>query len=159
MKIAMIASVGKNLELGKNNKLIFNLKDDLKYFKKMTLGKVVVMGKNTFLSLPGILKDRKNIVISKTLNINNQDIEIYSSIEEFLKKYENYQDEIFIIGGASIYKQFLYLASKLYLTEVNSEASADTYFPSFDKSLYQKEIIGTNKENGIEYTYTLYRRK
>lgn len=158
MKISMIACVGKNLELGKNNKLIWSLKKDLNYFKKVTEGKMVVMGKNTFLSLPSLLKNRQNVIISKTL-INNK-LEIYSSILDFLNKYQDYQEEIFIIGGASIYKQFLELATKLYLTEVNLEdKTADTYFPEFDKNKYQKEIIAEEMENGIQYTYTLYRRK
>jgi len=160
MKISMIACVGKNLELGKNNDLIWHLPNDLKYFKKVTEGSVVVMGKNTYLSLSGLLKNRKNVIISRTLELDNQDVEIYKSLAEFFKVYKDYQEEIFIIGGATLYKQFLEYATKLYLTEVAKEDnSADVYFPKFDKSLYEKEIIKEECEKDIQYTYTLYRRK
>ncbi len=160
MKISIIACVGKNLELGKNNDLIFHIKDDMKYFKSVTLNHIVLMGRKTFESLPGILKDRKNVVITRSKNIDfPSEVEVYSSIEEFMKKYKNYNDEIFVIGGASIYRQFLDYCDKIYLTEVNEERDADVYFPSFDKSLYNKEIVGSGESKTLKYDFTIYRRK
>ena len=162
MKLSMIACVGKNLELGKNNDLIWHLPNDLKYFKKVTDGKMVVMGKNTFKSLPGVLKNRKNIVLtfaddSETLPPL---VEVFHSIDEFLENYKDYSDEIFIIGGASIYKQFIDKASTLYLTEVmESCEDASVYFPNFDKDNYIKEVIGCGSDNDINYQFTIYRRK
>ena len=161
MKLSMIACVGKNLELGKNNDLIWHLPNDLKYFKKVTDGHVVVMGKNTFKSLPKVLPNRKNIVLTfpDDEEILPDELEVFHGIEEFLESYKDYQDEVFIIGGASIYKQFLKYADNLYLTEVDMESEADVYFPEFDKSLYNKEIVLENSDNGVKYTHVIYRRK
>lgn len=162
MKISIIAAIGENLELGKNNTLIWSLPNDLKYFKKVTSGKMVVMGKNTFKSLPKVLPNRKNVVLTfpdDTEDLGDE-VEIYHSIPEFLEKYKDYKDEIFIIGGASIYKQFLDLASTLYLTEVKDTCNdASVYFPKFDKSLYNKEFVLANSDNGINYEHVIYRRK
>lgn len=162
MKISIIAAVGENLELGKNNTLIWSLPNDLKYFKKVTSGKMVVMGKNTFKSLPKVLPNRKNVVLTFPDDTEDlgKEVEIYHSIPEFLEKYKDYQDEIFIIGGASIYKQFLDLASNLYLTEVKDTCKdASVYFPRFDESLYNKEFVLANSDNGINYEHVIYRRK
>lgn len=162
MKLSMIACVGKNLELGKNNDLIWHLPNDLKYFKKVTDGHVVVMGKNTFKSLPKVLPNRKNIVLTfpDDEEILPDELEVFHGIEEFLESYKDYQDEVFIIGGASIYKQFLKYADNLYLTEVDMESDqADVYFPEFDKSLYNKEIVLENSDNNIKYKHVIYRRK
>ena len=161
MKLSMIACVGKNLELGKNNDLIWHLPNDLKYFKKVTDGHVVVMGKNTFNSLPGVLKNRKNIVLTFKDDVDSlpSEVEVFHGIDEFLDSYKDYQGEIFIIGGASIYKQFLEYADCLYLTEVEEEEEADVYFPKFDKNLYDREVVLENSDNGILYTHVIYRRK
>ena len=158
MKLSIIACVGKNLELGYNNDLIFHIKEDMKYFKDITLNHIVVMGRKTFESLPGILKDRKNVVISRNNNFPS-DVEVYSSIEEFMEKYKDYQDEIFVIGGASIYKQFLDYCDKIYLTEVDCSKDADVYFPKFNKDLYDKEIIKSSESKTLKYDFVVYRRK
>lgn len=157
--ISIIACVGKNLELGKNNDLIWHLPNDLKYFKKVTSGKTVIMGRRTFNSLPGILPKRRNIV----LQLPNEDIidgvEIFNDIPSILETVKN-EDEAFIIGGASIYKQFLEYANKLYLTEVNEKCSdAEVYFPKFDKRKYKKYLVGQNSDNGIEYNFVIYERR
>ena len=138
MKLAMIACVGKNLELGRNNDLIWHLPSDLKYFKGVTYGHTVIMGKNTFKSLPGVLKERHNIVLTFKDDKEKlpNEVEVLHSIDEFLDKYKSKDELIFVIGGASIYKQFIDLADTLYLTEVDGECNADVYFPDFDKSLF-----------------------
>ena len=160
MKLSIIACVGENLELGKDNDLIFHIKEDMQYFKEITLNHIVVMGRKTFESLPGILKDRKNVVITRNKNIKFQDeVEVYSSIEEFMEYYKNYQDEIFVIGGASIYRQFLDYCDKIYLTEVHKTVDADVYFPEFDKSLYEKEIVKSGETKTLKYDFSVYRRK
>ena len=159
MKISIIACVGKRLELGRDNDLVFHIKEDLKYFKKVTDNHIVVMGKKTFESLPGVLKNRTNVVLTRSLDKISEDVLVFNSIEKFLEEYKDCQDEIFIIGGASIYKQFLPIASTLYLTEVDKEVEADVYFPEFDKTLYEKEIIEEKIENDINYKFVIYRRK
>ncbi len=160
MKISMIACVGKNLELGKNNDLIWHLKGDMQFFKEKTINHIVVMGSKTFKSLPGVLKDRTNIVLTrKKDNSYPKEVIVFNSISEFLEKYKNTCEEIFIIGGANIYREFLNLADTLYLTEVDSKTDADVYFPNFDYNLYTKEVLSQNEENGIKYKHVLYRRK
>ena len=131
--ISMIAAIGKNNELGKNNDLIWHFKEDMKFFKETTMDHKVVMGRKTYESLPGGLPGREIIVIS-TKPVD-KDIIYYNNINSIVDKYKNTEEEIFICGGASIYKQFLPYADKLYLTEIDSEdEDADTFFPEFDKN-------------------------
>ena len=158
MKVSMIACVGKNLELGKNNDLIWHLPNDLKYFKKVTNGKTVVMGRRTFDSLPGVLPNRRNIVLQFSKEEKIKGVEIFNDIPNLLKSLKN-EDEIFIIGGASIYRQFLEYADKLYLTEVNAKADAQVYFPKFDRRKYKKTIVETNNDNGLEYSFVIYEKR
>lgn len=159
MNINIIAAIGKNNELGKNNNLIWRIKDDMKFFKDTTMGHPIVMGRKTFESLPKVLPGRKNIVLSRN-DINNKEIEVYKSIKEFLINYENFKDDVFIIGGASIYKEFIDLANKMYLTEIDSiDNKADVYFPKFDLNNWDKEILSEKSEDSLEYKHVLYKRK
>ena len=157
MELSIIAAVGKGNQLGKNNGLIWNIPNDLKFFKEKTIGKTVVMGANTFHSIGKPLPQRKNIVITHQ---NIDKVLIYKSIREFLIDYKNKTEEVFIIGGASIYKEFIDYVSTIYLTEIDaSDKEADTYFPEFNKQLYEKIILDKNEENGIKYTHTMYKKK
>ena len=155
--ISMIASVGKNMELGKNNNLIWHFKEDMKFFKETTMGHKVIMGRKTYESLPGNLPGREMIVIStKTVD---GDVIVFNDINSIVDKYKNSQEEIFIIGGASIYKEFLPYASKIYLTEICAEdLAADTFFPSFNKDDWNKVIISENVENNIQFKMCLYQK-
>lgn len=155
--ISMIASVGKNMELGKNNNLIWHFKEDMKFFKETTMGHKVIMGRKTYESLPGNLPGREMIVIStKTVD---GDVTVFNDINSIVDKYKNSQEEIFIIGGASIYKEFLPYASKIYLTEICAEdLAADTFFPSFNKDDWNKVIISENVENNIQFKMCLYQK-
>ena len=159
MNLSIIAAIGKNGELGKNNDLIWKLKEDMKFFKTTTIGHTVVMGKNTYESLPKILPNRKNIVLS-THDINNKEIEVYKNIKDFLTKYKDFSDEIFIIGGASIYSAFIDMVNKMYLTEIDATCnSADVYFPKFNLDNWIKEEISSIEENSIKYKHVLYKKK
>ena len=152
--INIIAAVGKNLEIGKDNKLLWRIPNDQKYFKETTINKTVVMGRKTYESMGKPLKNRKNIVLTRgKLNIDN--VEIVNNYKEIL----NREEEIFIIGGEQIYKKFLPYADNLYLTEINASKEADTYFPEFDKGLYEKEVLKTEEYNDIEYSFVIYRKK
>ena len=94
------------------------------------------------------------------VDIINNEIELYRSIREFLVNYQNLDEEVFIIGGASIYRQFIDLATKLYLTEIEaSDKNADVYFPQFDKSEWDKEELVSKEENSINFKHVLYKRK
>ena len=155
--ISIIAAIGKNNELGLNNDLIWHWPNDLKYFKETTLNQTIVMGYNTFVSLGRVLPNRKHIVLSfEKIKLPDEVIQ-FNNMED-LKNYIKDKD-VFIIGGASMYKQFIDECDKLYLTEIDDTHKADAYFPKFDKNLFNKKIIGTNSDNGINYTFTLYERK
>lgn len=157
MSVSMIAAVGKNLELGKNNNLIWHFKEDMKFFKDTTMGHTVVMGRKTFESLPKALPGRKNIVISSNAEYQAQGATVVTSVEEALQIADN--EELFVIGGGKIYAEFLPYADKLYLTEIDAEcADADTYFPQFNKSEYIKEIINYYDIDGVEFYHVVYKK-
>ena len=155
--ISIIAAIGKNNELGLNNDLIWHLPNDLKFFKEKTLNQNIVMGYNTFVSLGRVLPSRKHIVLSFEKVRLPLEVIQFNNLED-LNNYIKDKD-VFIIGGASIYKQYIDKSSKLYLTEIEDTHKADVYFPKFDKNLFDKKILGTNSDNGINYTFTLYERK
>lgn len=139
--ISIIASVGKNLELGYKGDLIWRVKGDLPHFRRTTSGHTVVMGQFTFESLPAALPDRRNIVITFDKDYAAEGCEVVHSIEEALSILDK-DEENFIIGGGSIYRAFLPFADRLYLTEIDGEfPDADTYFPSFDKSDFLEGIV------------------
>ena len=157
--VTMIAAVGKNLELGRNNDLIWRFKEDMKFFREQTMGKPMVMGYNTFLSLPGLLPGRKHIVLSFEKIDLGKDVEVVTSMDELLDKIVEYP-EVMIIGGASIYKQMLEYSNKLILTEVDAEAKdADVYFPKFNKKDWTKEVLSEQEENDIKFKHLVYTRK
>ena len=156
--ITMIAAIGKNNELGKDNALIWHLPGDLKFFKETTTGKTIIMGRRTFESLPRMLPNRHHIVISSSNNFP-QEVSVYNTIDDLLKDYKDSNEELFVIGGASIYKAFLDLSNKLYLTEIDAEdKNADAYFPTFDKSLYDMEVLKENEDEEIKYRHVLYKK-
>ncbi len=156
--ISLIAAVGKNNELGLDNHLIFNIPGDLKFFRNTTIGKTVIMGRKTYESIGKPLPKRINIVVSNSLK-ETDGITIINSLEEVLEKYLNSEEEVFIIGGESLYNYFINYAQNIYLTKVYANAVADKYFPSFDENNYNQTLLGENKENNLEYKHILYRRK
>lgn len=158
MKLTMIAAIGKNRELGKDNDLIWHLPADLKFFKEQTKGHTIVMGRKTFESLPGMLPKRHHIVISRSNPKLDERVEIFSNIDEFLKAYQNYDEEIFVIGGAQIYSQMLPYADKLILTEIDQSYEADVFFPEFDKAKYHRREVNDITENDIHYKHLIYER-
>ncbi|MDB7985013.1 MULTISPECIES: dihydrofolate reductase [Faecalicoccus] len=159
MKLTEIAAIGKNRELGKDNQLIWHFPQDLKFFKEQTKGHTIVMGRKTFESLPGMLPKRHHIVISKSGAKFPEEVEVFSSIDAFVDAYQTKQEEIFVIGGATIYKQMLSLCHRLILTEINQSYDADVFFPEFDKTLYHKKILNDITENGVHYQHVEYRLK
>lgn len=158
MSISLILSVGKNNEIGKGNDLIWHFHRDMRFFRETTTGNTVLMGRKTFESLPKVLPNRRNIVISSDKSLKIDGAEVVHSTQEALKAAEN--DNIFVIGGGKIYAQFLPLADKIYLTEIEAECpDADTFFPQLDKSLYTRSVIGEYEENGVRFSHVLYTKK
>lgn len=156
--ISIIAAIGKNNALGRGNDLIWHIKEDLKNFKNLTMGKYIVMGKNTYESLPKHLEGRKYIVLSSSLS-NIENGLLFNDFNKLLEFIKNVDEEVMIIGGSSIYKLFLPLADKLYLTEIDSEEKADVYFPEFNKENYKCNVVSTNEVDGLKYSFVIYERK
>lgn len=156
--ISIIAAIGKNRELGRGNDLIWHIKEDLKNFKNLTMGKYIVMGKNTYESLPKHLEGRKYIVLSSSLSEIENGL-LFNDFNKLLEFIKDVDEEVMIIGGASIYKLFLPFADKLYLTEIDSEEKADVYFLDFNKEDYECNVVSTNEVDGLKYSFVIYERK
>ncbi len=158
--IKIIAAIGRNNELGKNNNLIWHLPGDLKFFKEQTIGHTVAMGKNTFDSLPKKLPNRKHMVLTDTevFNKDVSDVGVFSNAYEFVREclLEAEKEDLFIIGGASIYNMFIGCADELYLTEIDASSDADVFFPEFDKTEFEREILGEGEDNGVRYKHVRY---
>ena len=155
MTISMIVARGKNNEIGGNNDLLWYIPSDLKFFKATTMGKSIIMGRKTFQSLPKALPGRKNIVISSHKNFDAPGATVVTDINAALRESET--DEVFIIGGASIYKAYFPVADRLYITEVDFEdKDADVYFPDIDLSQWKSELLDEGEENNLKYRHILY---
>ena len=162
--IGMIAAVGKNRELGKNGDLIWNLPSDLKFFKQITTEKIIVMGKNTFNSLPKLLPYRKHIILSDDNDFNKDTSKCIimhnkEQLIQYIKEISKNSD-VYIIGGASMYAMFVNICDFMYLTEINAEdKKADVYFPRFNKEEWKREVVGKNSDNNICYNHVKYTRR
>lgn len=158
--ISIIAAVAKNRAIGFQNKLIYWLPNDLKRFKALTTGHTIIMGRNTFLSLPkGALPNRRNIVLSRSAK-ELPGCDVYASLEEALA-HCTADEDIYIIGGASVYQQALPLADRLCLTEIDdTPAEADTFFPSYDDwQEVNRESHDTDERHAYPYAFVDYIKK
>lgn len=159
--ITIIAAVAKNRAIGYQNKLIYWLPNDLKRFKALTTGHTIIMGRNTFLSLPkGALPNRRNIVLSRSQKAFTG-CDVYASLEEALKHCTPDED-IYIIGGASVYRQALKLADRLCLTEIDDTPDdADTFFPPYEDDWQEesREDHPIDDRHDFRYSFVDYVRK
>ncbi len=165
--ISLIAAIGKNNELGKGNDLVFKLPADMKYFRDITRGHTVIMGRKTFESIGKALPARKNIVITRDKTYLRDSlpaqtgVDVVHSLEEALAK-TNKKDEAFIIGGAEIYKQAMNFADKLYITHVGAEdKNADVFFPEIIPIVWNEISHLEHKkdsENPFNYTFSIYEK-
>jgi len=161
MTYSIIVAIAQNGAIGKNNDLLWHLSEDLKYFKKTTSGKTVIMGYNTWLSLPvKPLPKRRNIVLVPDSSFDSPDFESAYSIED-VGKICSADEECFIIGGGSVYQQFLPLADKLYITWVFKDFEADIFFSEIDFSQW-KEILRSEPQHdeteNLDFVFTVYER-
>lgn len=159
MKLTMIAAMGKNREIGKDNQLIWHFPSDLKFFRQTTKGHTIVMGRKTFESLPGMLPNRHHIVISRTNPELPEDVECFGSIEKFLEAYKDKDEEVFVIGGAQIYAQMEKYCDAMVLTEIDQSYEADAFYPDFDRNAYNRTVIKNVHENGAYFEHVLYEKK
>lgn len=138
--LSIIVAVAENYAIGKDNDLIWYISDDLKRFKRLTTGHTILMGRKTYESLPnGALPKRTNVVITRDKTLELDKCVMFHSIEETIEKYKDSEEEIFIIGGGSIYEKMLPYAQKLYLTKVHENFEADVFFPEI--SMDEWEIV------------------
>lgn len=156
--ITIIAAIGKNNELGINNHLLWNLKEDMKFFKEKTINHKVVMGLNTYNSISKPLPNRENIVLSSTIQNLPKEVKQYTNINKLTKYLQNINEEVFIIGGASLYNHFISIADKMYITQIEDTKEADTYFPKINKEEWNIKIIKEVEEE-VKYKFILFERR
>ena len=159
----LIVAVDQNWAIGLGNKLLVSIPADMKFFRETTGGKVVVMGRKTLDSFPGgqPLKKRTNIVLTRNKDFVQKDAVVVHDVEALLKELTAYpQEEIFVIGGESIYRQLLPYCDKAYVTKIDHAYHADTYFPNLDAD-EQWEMTGVTEEQtyfDLEYVFARYER-
>ena len=159
----LIVAVDKNWAIGNGNKLLVSIPQDMKFFRETTMGKVVVMGRKTLESFPGgqPLKKRTNIVITSDKNYDVKDAIVVHSIEEAIEELKKYNEEdIYVIGGESIYRQMLPYCKLAHVTKINHAYEADTYFPNLDE-MDDWEVTGVSDEQtyfNLEYEFVRYER-
>ena len=161
--LSIIVAIAENNVIGKDNKLIWHLPEDLKRFKSLTTGHTIIMGRKTFESLGRVLPNRKHVILCNDMemNIDNENVEVLEDIS-MLKEYMDSEEENFVIGGATIYKLLMPYAQKLYITKINESFDGDVYFPQIDENEWQevkKEKGLTNEDNPFDYDYIDYIRK
>lgn len=161
MNISIIVAVASNNAIGKDNDLLWHISADLKRFKRLTEGHYIIMGKRTYFSLPKRpLPNRTNVIITDVAGEEIDDCIMAYSIEDAISKMDK-EKENFIIGGGSIYKQFMPFANKLYITRVHKDFEADTFFPeisSYDWKIVEKEDVTDDVQNDFTYTFEIYER-
>jgi dihydrofolate reductase len=160
--ISLIAAIGKNNELGKDNNLIWKLPADMQHFIKTTTLHAVVMGRKTFESIGKPLPNRRNIVITRDVSYKKDGVEVVHSLSQALDLFGNINEEIFVIGGAEIYKEFMPIADKLYITHIDAEdKSADTFFPEIIPVVWNEvshQEHQSDDKNPLPYTFSIYEK-
>lgn len=161
-QISIIVAIASNYAIGKDNDLLWHISDDLKRFKEITKGHYIVMGKNTYYSLPiRPLPKRTSLIITDVANEKIDSCLMAYSIDDAVNKMDS-ENENFIIGGGSIYNQFMPIADKLYITRVHKDFEADTFFPEISLNeweLISKEDVDNDPQNDFSYTFEVYTKK
>ena len=154
--IALVVAMAENRVIGKENKLIWHLPADLKFFKNLTTGHPIIMGRKTFESIGKPLPNRTNIVITRQADFTAEGCMVAHSLTEALMLAQQLDSDIFVIGGAEIYKQAMFLADTIYLTEVHHTFEGDTFFPEIDSVLWQetsREEHKADEKNPYDYAF------
>lgn len=160
--LSIIVAKAKNNIIGKDNKLLWHLPDDLKRFKELTIGHNIIMGRKTFESLEGILPNRKHIVFTQNpdFKINDENVQVVHSMLE-IQEYIEKDEENFVIGGAMIYNLLMPYVTKMYVTEIEKDFQGDAFFPRIDTQVW-KEVSRENgmkdENNDFDYDYVVYER-
>ena len=163
--ISLIAAIGKNNELGKNNSLVWSMPTDLKHFREKTSGHPVIMGRKTFEAIGRPMPNRKNVVITRDKTYIRHGVNVVNSLEEAINTARTplaESEEIFIIGGAEIYRQAMTIADKLYITHIQAtDKDADTFFPEIIPVVWNEvshEEHASDEKNPYKYTFSIYEK-
>ena len=167
MRVSMIWAMAENNVIGRDNKLPWHLPNDLKYFKQLTTGKPVIMGRKTYDSIGRPLPNRTNIIITRDANFSAEGVKVVNSLDEAIELAEaiclvNAQEEVIVMGGAEIYKLCLPRADRLYVTLVHADVEGDAYFPDIDLSHYQevkREFFEKDGPNPYDYSFCVFERE
>jgi dihydrofolate reductase len=167
MRVSMIWAMAENNVIGRDNKLPWHLPNDLKYFKQLTTGKPVIMGRKTYDSIGRPLPNRTNIIITRDANFSAEGVKVVNSLDEAIELAEaiclvNAQEEVIVMGGAEIYKLCLPRADRLYVTLVHADVEGDAYFPEIDLSHYQevkREFFEKDGPNPYDYSFCVFERE
>lgn len=160
LKVNIIVAAAENNAIGKDNKMLWHLPDDFKYFKKNTVGHSIIMGRKTFDSIGKPLPDRRNIVVTRNQNWVSDEVDVANSLDEVLT-YCRDEREIFIIGGANIYEQTLPLAQKVLLTRVHTNIEADSFFPELPQAqwkLTHQEYHPKDDKHAYDFTFEVWEK-
>jgi dihydrofolate reductase len=157
-KLSIIVAMSSNRVIGVNNTLPWHLSEDLKHFKFLTVGHTIIMGRKTYDSIGRALPNRRNIVISRNIEISCEGAEVVHSIEDAFSISKN-DGEVFVIGGSNIYEQALHLVDHLYITEIKKSFLGDAFFPEINKSIW----VETSREDhiandGLEFSFVNYQK-
>jgi dihydrofolate reductase len=160
--ISFIVAMDDNRVIGKNNQLPWHLPEDLKFFKKVTMGHPIAMGRKTHESIGRLLPGRENIIITRNVDYHCEGATIFYSIKDFVEYCRGQEEEIFVIGGAEILKETFPHCDRLYLTYIHEKFDGDTFFPEFDFNdweLKSSEKGIKDEKNPYDYEFCVYDRK
>ena len=160
MKLSLIVAMASNRTIGINKQMPWHLSADLKHFKKTTLGYPIIMGRKTFESIGRPLPGRQNIIISRDPNYQQAGCLVFNDLEAALNSCSK-EEEVFVIGGATLYEATLAYADRLYITQIQQDFAGDTWFPAIDKSQWQesaREDISDDKSVEFDYSFVVYQR-
>jgi dihydrofolate reductase len=161
MILSIVVAISENNAIGKNNMLLWHLPADLKHFKEITSGHTIIMGRKTYDSIGKPLPNRRNIVVSRNADLNIDGVETYHGLEQALAQCSN-EAEVFLIGGAEIYRQGLKYSNKIYLTRVHETYEADTFFPELEPEIWTETQVERHQpeaKNPVAYTFSILQRK
>lgn len=156
----MVVAIAANNAIGKNNQLLWHLPADLKHFKEITSGHTIIMGRKTYDSIGKPLPNRRNIVITRNKDLNLAGVEVVNTLADAITLCDN-ETEVFIIGGAEIYKQAMDITDKIYLTRVHERFEADVFFPEIKTTAWKetaKEAFEADEKNKLAYTFSTLER-
>jgi len=160
--ISLLVAMDQNRIIGKDNQLPWHLPEDLSYFKKVTMGHPIIMGRKTFESIGRVLPGRQNVIVTRNLHFSHDGCIVLHSIEEVKAFADTANGEVFVIGGSEIFQEILPYADRLYITKIEHTFSGDAYFPDFNEAdwmLISSEKGPKNEKNPYDYYFQVYERR